>query len=32
MMQASLATIEDRRPELALHTLTKHMLDNMEKR
>jgi hypothetical protein len=30
-MQTALATIGDRRPELAVHTLMKHMFDNMEK-
>jgi hypothetical protein len=31
IMEASLDTIVDRRPELALHTLTKQILDNLEK-
>jgi hypothetical protein len=31
-MELSLQTIQDRRPELAVHTLLKGMFDNMEKR
>ncbi len=31
IMESSLQTIQDRRPELALHTLLKGMFDNVEK-